>query len=204
MKDKLKIVLPLLSTWMLLIIILLVASCGASVITTTETASVTITTKSTTTTTLVTVTTITTIASTTITPLEVLIPDANLEAAISEEFQISDRPILVADLEILTSLEAPGRFISNLTGLEYCTRLQILAIPQNSVSDLSPLNGLPLLEIINLNRNNISDITPLVENRGLSEGDKVYIENNALDLNEGSEDMVNIKILQDRGVTVYY
>jgi Leucine-rich repeat (LRR) protein len=135
---------------------------------------------------------------------EVLIPDANLEAAISEEFYFSDRPIFISDLETLTSLEAPGRYISDLTGLEYCTKLQILEIQQNSVSDLSPLSGLPSLKMLNLSRNSISDISPLMENRGLGESDEVYLENNNLDLAESSEDMLNIKALQDRGVKVYY
>jgi len=52
--------------------------------------------------------------------------------------------------------------------------------------------------------NYISDITPLVENSGLGTGDEVYLETNNLDLTEGSDDMQNIKTLQDRGVEVTY
>jgi Leucine-rich repeat (LRR) protein len=148
--------------------------------------------------------TVTTTITTTTTPLKALIPDTNLEAAISEEFYMSDRPIYISDLETLTSLEATGRYISDLTGLEYCTKLQVLEIPQNSISDLSPLSGLPSLKMLDLRSNNISDISPLVENSGLGEGDEVYLENNNLDLTEGSEDMQNIKALEDRGVEVHY
>jgi len=43
-----------------------------------------------------------------------------------------------------------------------------------------------------------------VENSGLGAGDKVLLEGNNLDLSEGSEDMENIKALEDRGVVVHY
>jgi len=43
-----------------------------------------------------------------------------------------------------------------------------------------------------------------VENSGLGERDMVLIEENNLDLSEGSDDMVNIRTLEDRGVVVYY
>jgi len=43
-----------------------------------------------------------------------------------------------------------------------------------------------------------------VENSGLGEGDRVLLEINNLDLSEGSEDLENIKILEERGVDVDY
>lgn len=49
-----------------------------------------------------------------------------------------------------------------------------------------------------------SDISPLVENIGLGAGDTVYIDDNNLDLGEGSQDMKNIRALEDRGVFVHY
>jgi Leucine-rich repeat (LRR) protein len=57
---------------------------------------------------------------------------------------------------------------------------------------------------LNLNGNQISDISPLLENSGLGEGDEIYLKGNNLDLMEGSEDMQNIGILEDRGVKVSY
>ncbi len=51
-------------------------------------------------------------------------------------------------------------------------------------------------------RNQISDISPLLENSGLGEGDEVLLDNNNLDLREGSEDMENISQLEERGVVV--
>jgi len=43
-----------------------------------------------------------------------------------------------------------------------------------------------------------------VENSGLGEGDRVFLEVNNLDLSEGSEDLENIRILEERGVRVDY
>jgi len=43
-----------------------------------------------------------------------------------------------------------------------------------------------------------------VENSGLGEGDRVFLEVNNLDLSEGSEDLENIRILEERGAKVNY
>jgi len=47
------------------------------------------------------------------------------------------------------------------------------------------------------------DISPLVENYGLGSGDILWLKDNNLDLQEGSEDMENLKALEDRGVEVH-
>jgi Leucine-rich repeat (LRR) protein len=115
-------------------------------------------------------------------PEIVTFADANLEAAIRGTINKPQGAIYTSDLESLTRLEAPAGDISNLTGLEYCVNL----------------------ESIRLENNNISDISPLVENSGLDAGDQVSLQNNDLDLSEGSEDMENIRALEDRGVIVQY
>jgi len=148
--------------------------------------------------------TVTTTITITTTTAKALIPDENLEAAIIDEFQLSGRPIYKSDLETLTTLEATGKYISDLTGLEFCIYLEILEISQNSISNLSPLSKLQNLRRLDLSSNFISDISPLVENSGLSVGDEIYLIDNNLDLTEGSEDMQNIRALQERGIMVNY
>jgi internalin A len=69
---------------------------------------------------------------------------------------------------------------------------------------LSPLKHLTKLNGLRLDGNQISDISPLVDNSGLGMGDTVWLDENNLDLEEGSDDMRNIKILEDRGVKVFY
>lgn len=79
-----------------------------------------------------------------------------------------------------------------------------LSLNGNQISDISALSSLTNLITLRLGENQISDISPLVENSGLGAGDQVWIEENDLDLSEGSDDMVNIRTLEDRGVIVHY
>jgi len=113
------------------------------------------------------------------TPIQVTLPDANLEDVIREAISKPNGPINISDLESLTTLEAEELGISNLTGLEYCVNLYEL----------------------NLSSNNISDISPLIENSGLAVEDTVYLNGNPL-----STTSINVYIpqLETRGVDVRY
>jgi len=44
----------------------------------------------------------------------------------------------------------------------------------------------------------------LVQNIGLGKGDTIWLQNNSLDLSEGSEALENIRKLEGRGVDVSY
>jgi len=105
---------------------------------------------------------------------------------------------------LLVALNLDGNQIDDLSHLNPLFNIAILSISDNQITDISPLISLINLTRLNLSGNEISDLSPLVENSGLSEGDKVWLQNNNLDLAEGSEDMLNIKVLQDRGVEVNY
>jgi len=73
---------------------------------------------------------------------------------------------------------------------------------------LAPLTSLTNLTGLDLQRNQISDISPLVANSGLTGGsverDDVSLQDNKLDLSEGSKALEDIKLLEARGVQVYY
>ena len=79
---------------------------------------------------------------------------------------------------------------------------------KNNITDISPLENLTNLERLRIYEEKIDDITPLVKNQGLGEGDHIYLpapgHNKELDFTEGSQDMKNIKLLQERGVEVSY
>ena len=98
-------------------------------------------------------------------PKVVSIPDANLAAAIRQEIGNS---ITTHTLLKLTRLEAPGRGIKNLTGLEHARNLKVLILYTNEISDISALAGLTQLTELVLRSNNISDISPLAELRKLT------------------------------------
>ena len=94
-------------------------------------------------------------------PKEITFPDSNLEAAIRDAIDKPEGAILASDCEGLTSLDASERYITDLSGLEYCTNLTELQLWNNQISDISPLASLTNLTILELRFNQISDISPL-------------------------------------------
>jgi Leucine-rich repeat (LRR) protein len=92
---------------------------------------------------------------------KVIFSDPNLEQAIREAINKPTGDIYDSDLSILTSLNASGKDIHSLTGLEYCTALTSLYLYGNKISNISPLSSLTNLLELYLQNNQISDITPL-------------------------------------------
>jgi internalin A len=88
-------------------------------------------------------------------------PDPNLEAEIRDAIGKPTGPIYDTDVAGLTSLDADGVAISDLTGLEYCTDLTYLSLDNNQISDLSALAGCTSLTYLNLSTNQISDLSAL-------------------------------------------
>ncbi len=110
-------------------------------------------------------------------PATITFPDSNLEATIREAIGKPEGPILSSDLEALSSLDAAGRDITDLTGLEYCTNLAELSLEMNQISDISPLSSLTNLTELYLGVNQISDISPLSSLTNLTE---VYLGANQI------------------------
>ena len=107
---------------------------------------------------------------------EVSIPDGNLAAAIRETLGLPPGAAITADAMLdLTVLEAPGKGIAALTGLEHAvnlTRLDLAVvfgkddwgIPEkhiNPISDVSPLANLTQLTYLNLDTTDVWDVSPL-------------------------------------------
>ena len=117
----------------------------------------------------------------------VAIPDTNLRAVIEDSLgKASGAPITRGEMVTLTSLEAPYANISDLTGLEFATRLTSLHFGydpegsyfnRNSISDLSPLSGLTSLERLYLYDNSISDVSDL---SGLTSLEWLDLSNNSI------------------------
>ena len=106
------------------------------------------------------------------------IPDTNLRKAINEALdKAPDARVTVDEMETLIRLEANNKDISDLTGLEAATNLELLRLNHNSISDLSPLAGLLRLHRIHLEDNTISDLSPL---KGLINLDGLYISHNLI------------------------
>ena len=148
---------------------------------------------------------------------------ANLTELSLVHNQISDISALAA-LANLTRLELNSNQIGDISGLSSLINLTLLRLARNEISDISALAALTKLTRLELNDNEISDISalssltnltelllldnqisdvkPLVNNRGLATRDYVSLQNNNLDLWEGSEDMYYIGYLEGRGLRV--
>ena len=111
-------------------------------------------------------------------PTPVSIPDANLRAAIETSLnKASGETITRGDMSILIRIDLNSQDISDLTGLEFATRLTDLSLQSNSISDLSPLSGLTNLTNLRLSRNSITDLSPL---SGLTNLERLWLFNNLI------------------------
>ncbi|MCW3491313.1 S8 family serine peptidase [Dethiobacter alkaliphilus] len=107
------------------------------------------------------------------------IPDNDLQQAIREALEKPTGNITITDMEQLTTLNAPGANITDLTGLEQA----------------------PNLTTLNLSGNNISSITSLLSLNNLQSLD---ITLNKLDLTPDSQALLDISNLINNGVDVTY
>ena len=99
-------------------------------------------------------------------------PDKNLEAAIRDVLKHEPKVELTDEkLQNVYILEAPGKDIKDLTGLEKCKNLALIKLSKNKISDLKPLKDLTNLQSLDLADNAIKDISPLANLKGLQ-----YIE----------------------------
>ena len=119
------------------------------------------------------------------------IPDTNLREAINEVLdKATDARITVDEMETLIRLEANNRGISDLTGLETATNLEVLRLNHNLISDISPLAELIRLHHIELHDNTISDISPF---KGLINLDGLHISRNLISDISPVEGLVNLR-----------
>jgi hypothetical protein len=140
----------------------------------------------------------------TFTPHEVVFPDPNLDNAVRSAIGKPTGIIYSTDLYSLTTLNAFGSGISDLTGLDQCTSLVILSLYNNSITSIAPLAGLTSLNYVDLNSNQVADITALVQNAdagGLTSGAQVILNNNPLSAQALNTD---IPYLQSKGVVVSF
>jgi hypothetical protein len=108
-----------------------------------------------------------------------LIPDAGLRAAIADALGIAHsssaeavtltRPIRISDLTGVTRLDASGRGIADLAGIEFLTNLTALDLSDNELddADLARLASLDGLAMLNLDYNLIWRVAALAPLAGL-------------------------------------
>ena len=90
------------------------------------------------------------------------IPDPNLRGAITEALELpANTPITQQEMLKLTKLVANRKNITDLTGLEYATNLEVLSLVNNRITDISPLTTLTNLTHLYLTSNALETIEPL-------------------------------------------
>ncbi len=84
--------------------------------------------------------------------------DPNLRVAVAEKIGINPARITTDALQDLKVLEARGREIENLEGIQHARNLTRLDLGNNLISDITPLTGLTNLRRLTLYDNRITDI----------------------------------------------
>ena len=87
-----------------------------------------------------------------------LFADINLERAIREAIGKIQGNLFSSDVKGLLDLNATGRGIVDLGGIEQVTDLQAIDLGSNRIAELDPLSGLPNLTSIRLNDNEVTDV----------------------------------------------
>jgi Leucine-rich repeat (LRR) protein len=120
--------------------------------------------------------------------------DPNLEEAVREALGKPDGPLYVTDLGLLSTLNASGRDIEDLRGIEDCVNLISLVLEYNNISDIQPLSALVNLLSLNLNDNDVSDISPIA---GLTNLSRLYLGGNSLSNEDVPhlENLINLSYL---------
>src|SRR5262245_8028250 len=91
---------------------------------------------------------------------EVSFPDPGLNAAIRQALQKPTGPLTAQDLLTLTNLNAGGRSISSVQGLEAARNLRILDLDNNSVTNFPLASVLTNLTILDLFNNHLTNFVP--------------------------------------------
>ena len=108
---------------------------------------------------------------------EVSIPDPGLNAAVRDALQIPRAPLTEQDLLNLIVLDASGRDVKSITGLEFARNLAVLDLQVNSLTNFSLPNALTNLSTLDLTGNLLTNCTLPA---GMTNLAKIVLETNAL------------------------
>ncbi len=92
-----------------------------------------------------------------------LFADINLELAVREAIGKRQGNLFSTDVKGLRNLNAAGRGIVDLGGIEQVTDLVAIDLRSNRIAELDPLSGIPNLTAIQLSDNEVADLSPLAD-----------------------------------------
>ncbi len=135
----------------------------------------------------------------------VFIPDPGLEQAVRCALDKPEGHIRTEDMLKINVLDAAGRDISCLKGLEYAINLQSIDLADNLIEDISPsLPFLSHLQIMDLSDNCIRSLSVFFDPTGrmlLGKGCLLYLGGNQLNL-ENPEELAKFDLLNNAGIVV--
>lgn len=121
---------------------------------------------------------------------EIPIADKNLAQAINLQLGKSqDSPLYWEDIAVLKKLDATGREITELTGLQYFTSLSRLKLADNQLNNLEQLALLTNLDTLDLSNNQIVDLSPLAQ---LSKLKRLQLSNNRIYSVSALQNLLNL------------
>lgn len=81
-------------------------------------------------------------------------------AAVAQRKVSPSNALYDLDLNGITTLDASGRQVSSLRGIEILSELRAVNLCVNSISDVAPLTNLSHLAVVALHDNHVSDVSP--------------------------------------------
>ncbi|NKB69287.1 MAG: hypothetical protein GKR89_19630 [Candidatus Latescibacteria bacterium] len=103
--------------------------------------------------------------------------DAQLEAAVRAALEKPTGALSAGELSSLTRLDASGRRIAALGGIEQLQKLEVLQLANNQIRDTAPLAGLTRLATLDLGDNQVENLRPLA---GLAQLRDLDLSNNSV------------------------
>ena len=145
------------------------------------------------------------LAGNSISKFEILGNMPYLKNLTAKPIEASNIMSIIPKLSNLTHLYLNGGTLTNIDAISSLSKLEVISLSSNQISNISPLKNMSNLRYVNLKFNNISNISALVENPAIT-GDTstVEVNNNCLDLSNGSQDIKDINSLKAREVKVKY
>ncbi len=125
-------------------------------------------------------------------PVAPVFPDKNLEEAVRAVLHEPKAELNDSNLGNVHVLEASGKNITNLKGLERCKNLALLKLSKNQIVELAPLKELTNLQSLDLSGNKIADITAL---KDLTKLQYLELSNNQIAKADAVNGLVNLSAL---------
>jgi len=130
---------------------------------------------------------------------EVTFKDKQLEAVIREVVNKPAKALFQSDVDKITYLDATGRSIEYLDGIERLNNLVVLNLSNNPIKDLTPLRALHRLTELYLSKNGITDLNELNFSSLANAPIKVLnLEENQIENLTPLRTLVNLRVLDLR------